>query len=383
MKILISKLTHSIGHQILDAWEAYIQQQNNYTQVNEYTIIDCFNAFNKQDYNLTVLLVYISDANKIAQIVHKYDIVLICNGCEPLAVCEQDIKNLIETNTHIYLIANSYLERGHTCWEKVVWFPPSVQMCRDYWTRNFYPQYYDLCEYTTNKKTNTLFYINGANRTSRQLFIDYLKDLNLNITIKNSITEQICEIGEAQWESPEDTDFRLHVNKHYTHLLIENFINNYYNNSITVGINDQFGSIPPGYFHLPLYFEHACIIFPESNWQNNELCITEKALKCFYAETLPMPVAGANVNRLYNKVGFYTAWNLLPTELQSFDDILDHDLRYQKLSHAIKWLTEHPGVFDSKEYKDMTQQNKINALTCKCYYQAVANFNQLLQNFIR
>lgn len=376
-------VSSGIGHQIVDAWEAYIQHQNSYNQTNEYTIIDCVDKFNKHDYNLTILLAAISNGEQISQIAHDYDIVLICNGGEPISVGDPVIAELIENNTHVYLISNSYLDQSHARREKIIWFPHNVQTCRDYWTRHFYPQYYDLCSFSTDKKTNSLFYINGANRTGRQLFIDYLTDLNLDITIKNSLTEQICEIGESQWESPEDTNFRQWVNQQYPCLLIENFTNDYYNNSITVGIDAQFGKVPLGYVHLPLYFEHACIIFPESNWQNDELCITEKAIKCFYAETLPMPVAGANVNRLYNEVGFYTAWNLLPEEIQSFDSMLDHNLRYQNLSRAIKWLAEHPEVFDSDEYYTMTRQNKIHFLTCRCNYQAVVKFDQVIKGFVR
>jgi hypothetical protein len=94
-------------------------------------------------------------------------------------------------------------------------------------------------------------------------------------------------------------------------------------------------------------------------------------------------VAGANINRLYNEIGFYTAWNLLPEEMQKFDGILDHDVRYQQLSHAVAWLHNNPEVFDSEQYRCMTQQNKLNFLTCECDYQAVIRFDQILANFVR
>ena len=69
-----------------------------------------------------------------------------------------------------------------------------------------------------------MYYINGANRTSRQLFIDYLNSLNLGIPIKNKLTDQICEIGESQWESTEDTEFRTWVNQQYDKkVLIEDY----------------------------------------------------------------------------------------------------------------------------------------------------------------
>lgn len=382
MKIFVRTLTPGIGHQILDAWHAYHQYQTGYSNSNQYTLVDIATDFNKEDYNLTVLLDYSNTLSLTVQQIKQYDIVLICNGGESISVANPKTKQLLQ-HDNVFLIANSLLIDDCTIKNKIIWFPDDVMTCRDYWTRHFYPQYYDLFNRSTDKNPSSLYYINGANRTSRQLFMDYLAQLNLGITIKNGITEQICEIGESQWESPEDTDFRLWVNQQYKHELIENYKNNYYNDSIPIGINQKFGQIPLGYFHLPLYFEHACVIFPESNWKNGELTITEKALKCFYAETLPMPVAGAYVNQLYNQVGFYTAWNLLPPNLQMFDSMLDHNLRYQELSRAIKWLAQHPEVFAGEDYRYMTQQNKINFLTCKCDYLAVDRFDQLIKGFIR
>jgi hypothetical protein len=152
---------------------------------------------------------------------------------------------------------------------------------------------------------------------------------------------------------------------------------------VKLGIDQKFGTIPVGFFHLPLYFENYCVVFPETTWQNNELCITEKAIKCFYSECLPLPVGGSKVNQLYNKIGFYTAWNLLPVELQEFDNTVDHKLRYLQLSHAVKWLSDNPLVFVSDQYKEMVQQNKINFLTCDCGHLTVTDFNNIITRFIR
>jgi hypothetical protein len=383
MKILIKILSHGIGHQIVDAWHAYVQHLNGYSNNTEYVIINSndTDTVKNNDYNLSILLGCLGD-QITDKMVTTHDIVLICNGGEPIMVSSPAIKELLN-HKNVFLVANSYLTQDHELKNKVVWFPSDVQTCRDYWTRHFYPQYFDSQNWKKNKKTNSVCYINGANRSPRQLFIDYLQDLKLDIKIKNNLTSQIAEIGESQWESVEDSEFRLWVNQQYNSVLLEKYDNPYYDNSPSIGIHDKFGKIAPGYFHLPVYFENFCVVFPETTWQNNELCITEKSLKCFYAETLPLPVSGANVNQLYNDLGFYTAWNLLPKKLQKFDHVLDHKQRYLKLSQAVEWLIKNPEVFASDQYTEMTQKNKINFLTCECDYRSIIEFDRLLSRFIK
>jgi hypothetical protein len=157
----------------------------------------------------------------------------------------------------------------------------------------------------------------------------------------------------------------------------------YYDNLIKTGIDNKFGEIPPGYFQLPLYYENSCVIFPESSWQNNELSVTEKSIKCFYAGSIPFPIGGANTNHLYNELGFYTAWNLLPDEFKQFDSMINHVERVSACVDAIKWLCDHPEVFETPEFVYYTQQNKINALTCRCDNLAVEKFDQLIRKHVK
>ena len=195
----------------------------------------------------------------------------------------------------------------------------------------------------------------------------------------------IQEVPDSQWETNEDEAYKIYVNNLYQQRKIhtqENW-NQYYNNSIIVGVGHKFGSIPPGYFHLPLYYENSCVVFPETSWQNNELCITEKSLKCFYAQSLPFPISGANVNQLYNQVGFYTAWNLLPDELKVFDSVADHEVRQRGSINAIRWLHNNPEVFNSLKFIEYTRQNKEQFLTCHCDSIAVQNFDNLMMKYLK
>lgn len=387
MKILINLLSDSTGNQLIDAWHAYKQHQTSEYANDKihYTLADRLNfKFNKHDYNLSILFAYIHDINinVIDQYTTGYDLVLLCNGGESLQVGSPTVKNLIENNNNVFIITNGYLSQDHVLFDKNIWFPHNIQTCRDIWTRHFYPQYFDLVKFKQLSPAQALIYINGENRSNRQFFIDSLFEVNPNIPVKNSLSTSIKELFDCQWESDLDTQFKNWVNSLYDVKIDNNNNNNYYSNSVHVGINDKFGSVPPGYFHLPLYFEYRCVIFPETSWQNNELCITEKAIKCFYSGCLPFPVSGANVNRMYNELGFYTAWNLLPSDLQKFDSELDHRQRYKQMVEAIHWLYINPEVFTTNQFEKFVESNRTNFLTCACDYISVQRFDQLLTKFI-
>jgi len=386
MKLLISKISDGIGHQIVDAWHAYQQHKhsyNNYSLDIQYEITNGPIKFNKQDYNLSILLLYFDEIDILHKtLIAEYDLIFICNGGEPLHVSSPATQQALTENNNVFLIANSFLPPDHKMFDKVVWFPHNVQTCRDYWTRHFYPQYFDLYHYNNLPQDKLLYFINGENRPHRQFFIDICNELNLDLPTKNVLSKTISKVLDSQWESIQDTEFKQFVNSLYNEVLVERSDNVYYHSAVNIGINDAFGKMPPGYFPLQLYFETRCIIFPESGWQNNELNLTEKALKCFYAGSLPFPVAGANVNKLYNEIGFYTAWNLLPKDMQAFDSILDHRLRYQHAAKAIQWLKNNLEVFVEPSFKEMTDANKIKFLTCECDYTAIDRFDQLLQKFL-
>jgi hypothetical protein len=171
-----------------------------------------------------------------------------------------------------------------------------------------------------------------------------------DLTIRNIVTEKIQATDHPHWPSPEDEEFYLWCNYLYRHKAITDIDLSYYDKSVAVGVDNKFGAIAPGYFMLPEYYTHKCVVFPETTWQNNELCLTEKSLKCFAAKCLPLPVGGANLNALYNELGFKTAWNLLPPELAAYDSILDHKKRYQLLVKAIAWLNKEKTIFDNIDH---------------------------------
>lgn len=385
MKILLTKLSEGIGYQILDAWHAYKQHQrgtDNYVCDIQYQ--ETQQVVESMGVDLSILLLGIDQAEELDnQALSHYDLILFCNGGEPLSVCSPKVKKILAENHHAYIICNSYLTADHEMFKKAIWFPHNIQTCRDYWTRHFYPQYFDNRILEQLPRNRAVEFINGRSSANRQYFVDLLSQAGSNISIKSSLGKQIFELSDCQWESPPDTAFKTYVNSLYNTVWHEHSDYNYYDNSPKIGINNCFGSIPPGYFILPLYFESCCVAFPESGWQNNELNITEKSLKCFYAGSLPFPISGANVNKLYNEVGFRTAWNLLPADLQQFDSETDHVIRYQGMVECLTWLVNNKEIFLDNQAHDMIAANKINFLTCAADYLAVCKFDQVLHAHTR
>ena len=202
-----------------------------------------------------------------------------------------------------------------------------------------------------------------------------------DLTVKSAISNVIHETNDCFFESNEDRKFREWLNDHYP--ITRNARTSYYDDSISCGIDNKMGNIPPGYFMLDEYYNHNCVIFPESSWINHEFCITEKIIKCFYARTFPLPVAGSHVNQLYKNLGFYTAWNLLPDDLQKYDSIDDHILRYEQICIAIKYFNNNPEVFETEQAKRYIDLNQINMLTYKFNLITATKLLDILKNYER
>jgi hypothetical protein len=112
------------------------------------------------------------------------------------------------------------------------------------------------------------------------------------------------------------------------------------------------------------------------------MAITEKSLKCFFAGALPWPVGGANLNQLYKQSGFFTAWNLLPPELQLFDGVLDHRERYRQQILAIQWLSANLDQIDQESTHKMIASNRNNLYSNTITVTFIEQFDQLIKQYI-
>jgi len=134
---------------------------------------------------------------------------------------------------------------------------------------------------------------------------------------------------------------------------------------------------------LPLYYQNRCVIFPESSWINDQVTITEKALKCFFSLSLAWPIGGANTNLLYNEIGFETVWNLLPEQLRRYDSEHDHFQRTEGLVRAIKWVWEHPETLTGSQAQAIVQKNQTNFLANALNINYVDRFDRIINSFVK
>jgi len=358
MKINIDHLNTPYELQLFDCLFAYRQslQQDN---KSDWQIQ--FNSPHTGNIDFNILLINVFEPRCDINFA-CYDLILLANGNEPLSHFTQtylDLLNLDQT----YILSNSFLNLDHAMSSKVLWFPGNVIIqCPDWWHRSFFPMAYQNTKYAQIVRQDQIVAINGANRANRNYFFDLLKQSNSNIKILSNINSNVAKLRDVIWESKHDTEFRIWVNS----TLRENIASNsqikikYYDSAEPIGIDGKFGKIVPGYWLMPEYFENICVIFPEVCWINDELSMTEKALKCFYAGSMPFPIAGSGVNQLYNSLGFSTAWNLLPKHLQEFDTEKNHAKRYQKAVESILWLNKNKEVFATLECQNMLLKNKLN-----------------------
>jgi hypothetical protein len=375
MKINIDEINpgvkkQGIGLQLFDSWFAYRQSLNFDTYESNIEI--SYNSAEPTDIN--ILYVYMPDTTDIK--IEKYDLVFLCNNSEPLQVCHPVMQELLKLDK-VYLISNSYLTNNHKIKEKVIWYAMNIGICKDFWTRSFYPQYFEnISNKKENLKTSSMIYINGEIRTNRQNFLNLLGNcIPIISNLKNNYVRKIY----GNWESEEDLKFRRWVNYAYGTDIENSSSDQHHKNSVAIGVNEKFGKCFPGYFIMKEYFQNSCVIFPESNWQNDELSMTEKAIKCFFAGSLPWPIGGSNINSLYNEIGFSTAWNLLPDTLKKFDSVKDHSERHQLTVEAISWLSNNSHIFESDQYKQLVDQNRISFLAGDCDYKSVLLLDNIFQ----
>lgn len=349
-KIKIQVFNDSIGLQVFDRYYAYKQSVNRQTYQTDITI-----EFGEPESG-ALNIAFVSMPNKNFCNLSDYDFVFVENAGETLETVTPYIAEVLK-NSNVYFMCGAFLTDDHPLADKVIPYNHNIRFFHDCITRGFYPQYYQRAEQTFNP-TKDILYINGANRTWRKYFIDLLAQQPGLVDIRNSLGKEIRETHDCLFEDPYDCAFREFLKESYQPGLIDDY--KYYSNSIKVGIDQKFGEVPPGYFLLDEYYQYHCIVFPESGWINNQQHATEKIYKCFVSGAIPFPVSGAKIHQIYNSHGYQTAWNLLPKELQKFDDELDHCVRYKQIIQAIEWLKNNSKIFSSSEANKLRQQNQIN-----------------------
>lgn len=389
--INVHALNLSTGIKVFEFLNSMLQAHHpEFKQQIQITISEKQSEKQLENNKSTINILFVDMPDEINVDLDSYDLVLFSNSDEPLQCATSFIvKNIHKENC--YLVANSVLTNDHVLHDSVIpYLNNDLLICRQYWTNPVYPQYYSNFNLSKNfKRDKNLFFINGENRSWRHHLLTLMHREKINFELKSTISNKsiIHETNDAHWESKEDAEFRSQVNKRYN--ITRRLQSNYYNNSIQVGLysgcvteglENKVSLVPQGYFILSEYYQYRCVMFPETAWQNNELSITEKSCKCFYSGAVPWPVGGANINRLYNQIGFKTAWNLLPNHLKEYDYELDHFKRYEKLITSVKWLQDNLYVLSSKAAENISKENKqrfldhnISQITAEQLWSAIKN----------
>lgn len=357
-KVAITVNLESIGLQIFDLYYAYRQSKDSlhYQSDIEFFIVD-----RPQQDSLNIFYSYLPTVG--IDDIEKYDYIFIDNGGESLEVLNEITVNLLKKYQNVYLLCGAYLDHGNKLYNSVIPYNHNLSLFKDVTVRYFYPNYFEQQKNKFLSRQNNLCFINGENRGWRHHFKSLLESIAVDITMLNNITKTPSKILDCLVESAEDTAFREYVNSSVVTVDDQHQIENqYYNNAVDIGVKNKFGKIPPGYFILEEYYTHHCIIYPETSWINDELFVSEKTWKCFVSGAIPWIVSGAKSNQRITDMGFFTAWDLLPSEYQEYDNELNHVQRHKKIVEAIQWASNHPEIWHSDK------ANKIRDLNFRNFF---------------
>jgi len=311
----------------------------------------------------------------------KFDIVIVDNSQHHLEVATGAMLEAVRDMPNCYFTSGSLVETSYQHFDKII-TSPMIYRTREYFTRPYYPQYYQNLE-ESHQPRRPLFFINGQNRRNRQYFYELLKEaLGSKIDYWGNDFYPDSKLLDSCFQIEADTEFRIFLNeKKFVEDIWESVQKNYYDKSIKIGIEKRFGLIAPGFLLLDQYFQYHCVVFPETSWLNDEIFVTEKIIKCFISKAIPFPIGGANTNKLYNQLGYKTAWNLLPEHLQLFDEEKNHVMRYNKKVQALEWLADNSAVFESPLAQQIKNQNYMNFFTQKDDFIGVKKLDQILEKY--
>lgn len=345
-----------IDLQIFDKLHGYDLYLNNYTYSLDIQISDTIDTSPN-----IINIRYLEFPMCIPRDLDLYHLIFVGNSDESCERITPSIIEILKKYTNAYMISNSILTNKHKLYGRVIVTTQDIDNWLQYTTSRFYPLCYSTEKILKSKKDKNVLFINGANRTVREYFfeqirnknIPYLNTLNDDGVFPNVISEPFIEVSDK-----DDIDFVSFVNNKFNNDRIPKK-SSYYDNNVPIGQNGKLGTIPLGYFLFSEYFEYKCIAFPETSWTNYNLTLTEKALKCFSCGVIPFPIAGAEVNKIYNSIGYLTAHDLLPDTMK-FDSISNHQHRLTKAVDALEWLHLNPDVFNSDQAKKIIDQNRLN-----------------------
>lgn len=365
--------------QILDVYHGYLQWKNKNNNYQSDIEIQIGHDLKKTANSLDIGWYYMPEG-KIDP--RKFDLNILDNCQHHFEVCLPFMYEAITNYENCYLTHGSCTENTYPNFEKLIYCPNMWQF-QMWYGLPMYPTYFEDIEKDLSQRKN-LIYISGQGRPDRYLTQDLLKLACKDfIDFRSNNFSQQDKLPDSWFETDCDTKFREFVNLKYSTHDNGNFPRkNYYTSGINVGINNKFGNLKAGNLILDEYKNYKCVIFSESSWLNDTVQLTEKIVKCFVSKTIPCPIGGANIDLLYNKLGFQTAWNLLPEQLQLYNYEKDHVKRYQMCSDAIAWLARNHEMLTSTKAHDLIENNFKTLYTNKLDKATAIQIDNLIRKYI-
>jgi len=312
----------------------------------------------------------------------KFDLVILDANQHHLEFVNQEMYNAFINYNNCYLLSGVWVDPTYPRADKIITLSFFI-MNRDFYVRPFYPQYFDR-QMARNRPRQNLIFINGQPKPNRQFMAGLVESVcGPLVTVKKDAYRGQLNVNPCWFETPEDTEFREYFSDpavvKYSNMLGKNF----YTNSVMIGIDKKFGAVAPGYFLIDEYWDYSCVIFPDTTWLNDEVFVTEKISKCAVSRSIPWPIGGANMDVLYDQIGFKTAWHLLPDHLKSYTYEKDHVKRYRMCAEAIKWLAEHPEKLIDTQALEIIEHNYNFFFNNTLDATGPIKFDSIIQKYIK
>jgi|15BtaG_2_1085339.scaffolds.fasta_scaffold00787_4 hypothetical protein len=342
--------------QIWEYFYAYYQYQSypNDTDININFLSDKnFNEINFSNDALNIVHFSMNDFKYTLRYdLNKFDVVIFDNMFEHLMVSDPDIIKYVLQHDNAYLSVGSYVSNEHHMFEKFIPFQMDIVNCRDWYTN---PKVFSSYSFNhINDKKNNLIYIGAELRSWRKFIIDNLtKNININV---HQVPQTVVCTRDTNLGDSYTQNFIEYCNNKYQVTGVEEVENPLYKELIYGHKDRPAGKSLMSAWIIPEFINSKCVVYAESSFVNDEICLTEKTIKCIMTKTHWIFFAGSNAYKLLKEFGLRSVLELIPGGLE-FDCIKNPKERFKKQISLIKYLSEHPEIFDTPEAQNIVNSN--------------------------
>lgn len=284
---------------------------------------------------------------------NEFDLVIIDNTFEHLMSMSTTMLNYCNTYDNCYIAVGGYIHPSNALYDKCITFPEDWANCRNWYVNpKTFVSYFMQSDVNTHNKSHKMIYIGGELRSWRKYISDQLDDCIDIIQNSKTITRTLDAIAS----DTSTQQFIAYCNSLYG--VSNNEIpKNMFHERISFGLQERIaGEATVSYCVLDEYKTYKCVVYPETSLVNNEFFITEKTIKCMMLRVHFIFFAGCNAYELAKRVGVRSILELVPGGLD-FDTEINPIERYKKQIQSIKFLNNHPEIFESAEAKDILNEN--------------------------